>query len=189
MTLTTGPRALLTTLTAAAVFGTVGAVAGYRALGADAAPVPASSTTTDDATPAADVTTPATPSPTVRWAGCHDGAHLEHGVCVTEEVRTVVVPPAATRSSDDAVAHDANDDRGGQRADGVSDDPATHDANDDHGGRDATRHSDDDSDDSADDSDDSAESGDDHGDDHGSDDAGEDAGDDHGGDDDGGDDD
>jgi hypothetical protein len=37
--------------------------------------------------------------------------------------------------SDDPAGHDANDDKGGQRAAGVSDDPAGHDANDDKGGQ------------------------------------------------------
>src|SRR6478735_9305405 len=34
------------------------------------------------------------PAPRFRWAPCAAGAHLEHGVCVTEVVRTVVEPAA-----------------------------------------------------------------------------------------------
>lgn len=71
--------------------GLAGSAAAYRAASVD----------TPDARPrAAAVTAPRPEAPAqvvrpgsrFRWAPCAAGAHLENGVCVTEVVRTVVVP-------------------------------------------------------------------------------------------------
>jgi len=72
--------------------GLVGSVAAYRATAGEVEPEPAS------ATPSAVSTAPArqlvVAGTTFAWAPCEPGARLERGTCVTDVVRTVVVPAA-----------------------------------------------------------------------------------------------
>lgn len=83
----------------------VGIVSAFLAVGlaGSAAAYRAASVDTQDARPKAVVAAAPRPEPQAqvvhpasrfRWAPCAAGAHLENGVCVTEVVRTVVVPSA-----------------------------------------------------------------------------------------------
>lgn len=80
-------------LSAAALAGLAGSTVAYGWGSSDAGtPAPVSSPRSSEGQHA-QVVRPATH---FRWAPCVAPAHLEHGVCVTDVVRTVVVPaPAA----------------------------------------------------------------------------------------------
>ncbi|MBS2938440.1 hypothetical protein KDN32_11865 [Nocardioides sp. J2M5] len=139
--------------------GTAGSVAAYRSqAGVDVVTRPAA-----QETPGAPATTDAQPRQRVRWAPCPAGSVLERGTCVTDVVRTVVLPstpqpapasPAgAVRGSDDGA-----DDHGAgtEGSDDLGDDQG-----DDHADEHADEHADDHGDDHGED-----EHADDHGDDH-----------------------
>ncbi|WP_370249352.1 hypothetical protein [Nocardioides sp.] len=185
--------AALTTLIASLAVGTAGAVVVYRGVAGPAAePTPTpdlAAATSPSATPSP--TAEPTPTPVVKLAPCEAPAKLEKGVCVTEQVRTVVVPPAAPAQAAPAPASDDRVARGGGRGRG-QDDAARGGrgdaAGDDRGGRgsqggrdDQTRgpraHDDDRDDDRGEDRDD--DRGDDRGDDEQEHEDGEDHGEDH----------
>jgi len=115
-------------------------------------------------------TTPTTPTeaaakPGKRFAPCEPPAVREGKACVTDVVRTVVLPAASARvgavagragSGNDGPLHDAFDDHGDDGPlhdafDDHGDDFDDHDAFDDHGGDRDDDHDDDDHDDDRDD--------------------------------------
>jgi hypothetical protein len=88
--------------------------------------------------------------PRVRWAPCRKGSKLEGRVCVTDVVKTVVVPAApvyvtapatsggsrsseATRTASHA-EHEPSDDGGGDRGEGGGDDGGRGGGGEDHEG-------------------------------------------------------
>lgn len=113
-------------MSAAVLTGLAGAGVAYEIASAGD-----STTTTTSVTP----TTPTDAAkPRKHWAPCKPPAVREGKACVTDVVRTVVLPPAGGQvgvafsgRSDDGPLHDAFDDHG----DDFDDD---HDAFDDHGG-------------------------------------------------------
>ncbi|HWJ82968.1 MAG TPA: hypothetical protein VNS55_12090 [Nocardioides sp.] len=121
--------------TVALAAGVAGSVAAYRTQSAqDVAVTTPTSTSTDAAQPVASDP----PRRKVRWAPCPDGSKLEKGVCVTDVVRTVVVPaPAAPAPAPAPVPVAANaGTSAGEGDDGGRDDSPydDHDESDDHDG-------------------------------------------------------
>lgn len=74
--------------------GLAGSVAAYRATSGDVAPAPPAPAA-QSSPPARQVVVPGT---RFGWAPCQPGSHLEHGTCVVEVVRTVVLPAAVPAS-------------------------------------------------------------------------------------------
>lgn len=74
--------------------GLAGSVAAYRATSGDVAPTPPAPAA-QSSPPARQVVVPGT---RFGWAPCQPGSHLEHGTCVVEVVRTVVLPAAVPAS-------------------------------------------------------------------------------------------
>jgi hypothetical protein len=93
--------------------GLAGSVAAYRTA-AGVGPEEPGRTAASTAAPAAQVVQPGT---RFRWAPCPPPSHLEDGVCVTEVVRTVVVPPPAASQPGPAAARLDGDDEGDDRGD------------------------------------------------------------------------
>jgi len=115
------------------VVGLAGSVAAYRTQVGEAEPV---------ARPTAVRSVQKSPSEqpsTVRWAPCPDRARLERGVCVTDVVRTVVVPhsaPAQVPSPGPWAAGAAwsdDESEGGEDSGGEGHDDADDHGYDDHG--------------------------------------------------------
>lgn len=127
--------------------GTAGSVAAYRSqAGVDVVTRPAA-----QETPEAPVTAHGQPRQRMRWAPCPAGSVLERGTCVTDVVRTVVLPstpqpapasPAgAVRGSDDGAddqsggtegGDDQGDDHADEHADDHREDEHADDQGDDH---------------------------------------------------------
>ncbi|WP_296602470.1 hypothetical protein [Nocardioides sp.] len=151
-------------LAAVVSIGLLGGVAAYQLASGPAGPSPSPSAAAVAPVEAAAPRTHS-PRPKVRWAPCKPPA-VRHGkACVTEQVRTVVVPapaPAAPRSTGTRPAAAAQP----VRADG-GEDGADHEKGEDH-----AEHADHEDGDHADDhaDEDSDDHGDDHGEDHGDDD-------------------
>ncbi|MDP2774736.1 MAG: hypothetical protein Q8O61_14380 [Nocardioides sp.] len=77
--------------------GLVGSVAAYRATAGEIEPEPAAAPSSAvSTTPARQLVLPGT---TFAWAPCKPGARLERGTCVTDVVRTVVLPAAVPAAS------------------------------------------------------------------------------------------
>lgn len=74
--------------------GLAGSVAAYRATSGEVEPIPPASAA-QASPPARQVVVPGT---RFGWAPCQPGSHLEHGTCVVEVVRTVVLPAAVPAS-------------------------------------------------------------------------------------------
>jgi hypothetical protein len=149
-------------LTGAVVAGVSGSAVAYQAAGGgDAAPELTSvSVPSSSASPSAEDAQQVVRSRKVahkHFAPCKHAAHLEHGVCVTDVVRTVVVAPspAATSSAPATPApsghtrhhgehhaaepgDDRGDHHGDHHGDEAGDDHGDHDnePGDDHGGDD-----------------------------------------------------
>lgn len=70
--------------------GLAGSVAAYRATSGEVVPTPPAPAA-QSSPPTRQVVVPGT---RFAWAPCKPGSHLEHGTCVVEVVRTVVLPAA-----------------------------------------------------------------------------------------------
>lgn len=139
-------------LSAALVAGVTGATLAYRHTSEPAALVAVDATSSVKPRPAAQVVRPGTH---FRWAACPSGSRLDKGHCVTDVVRTVVIPaPAAPVVAQPAPAaqHVAAPAPAVAADDGQAEPEQTHadDAGDDSTGQDQ-----------------GDDQGDDHGDDHG----------------------
>lgn len=110
---------VVATLTASIALGAAGSVAVYRMVAGPSVTTPAlaqpSAEEAQEPAPAA-----AKVKPKVKWAPCQPPAVLEKGVCVTDVVKTVVLPAAASapvagapaaRSGERARSASGNDDR------------------------------------------------------------------------------
>ena len=125
--------------------GLAGSAAAYRAASVD----------TGDTRPKAAAAAPRAKAPAqvvrpgsrFRWAPCAAGAHLEHGVCVTEVVRTVVVPappaPALPGQPGTVPSAQAVLQAGALPQVSASDDSGDDERGDDHGDRRGDRDHDD----------------------------------------------
>lgn len=109
--------------------GLVGAVTAYRLALGDPDDERHRQTGVPSVAPAAATDTPTPAAPRTRWAPCEPPAELEDGVCVTEVVRTVVVPAPSSAAARPAAPAPASPQP--TRAEGRSEDSGGHD--DDHG--------------------------------------------------------
>ncbi|GAB3778875.1 hypothetical protein GCM10027601_04150 [Nocardioides ungokensis] len=127
--------------------GLAGSAAAYRAASADAPDTRPKAVVAAAPRPKApaQVVRPAT---RFRWAPCAAGAHLEHGVCVTVVVRTVVVPaaPAPAVPGQAAAPSSPGAQQVVQAQAPVADDSGSDDAGRERGDGDGDRHHDDDHD-------------------------------------------
>lgn len=135
--------ALTSTILAA---GVVGSVAAYRTQVEDVGSVEGATTSAQPTRSPAR----ADPRVVVRWAPCPDGSRLEKGVCVSDVVRTVVIPTAPAPSSPPAPAPTStrsdrgDDDAGwGDDADDDTDEDDDGDEDDDDGDNDGDEDDDD----------------------------------------------
>ena len=133
-------------LSAAALAGLAGSTVAYGWGSAGAGtPAPLSSSRSAER-PHAQVVRPGTH---FRWAPCVAPAHLEHGVCVTDVVRTVVVPaPAAPAAATPAAPSATTQGATGPAGPAATQEP-TEEPGDDHAeepGEDHEEHGDDDGD-------------------------------------------
>jgi hypothetical protein len=108
------------------VAGLAGSVAAYRSQTGGLEPEPRPVAQQSDASLEAEPQ-----QPEVRWAPCPDGSRLERGACVTDVLRTVVVPGAHRSARDDDSGWD--DDSG---RDGEDHGDDGYDDGDDHGDED-----------------------------------------------------
>lgn len=118
--------ALSLVIVATGAVGLVGAVTAYRLALGDPDDERHRQTGVPSVAPAAATDTPTPAAPKTRWAPCEPPAELEDGVCVTEVVRTVVVPAPSSAAARPAAPASPQP----TRAEGRSDDSGSHD---DHG--------------------------------------------------------
>jgi hypothetical protein len=132
------------------VAGLAGSVAAYRSQTGGLEPEPRPVAEQSDASLEAEPQ-----QPEVRWAPCPGASRLERGACVTDVVRTVVVP-GADRSREDESGDDelGDDDSGRDDAEHGDDDHGDDDHGDDDHGDDDDHEDDDDHDDDHDEGDD-----------------------------------
>ena len=136
-------------LSAAALAGLAGSTVAYGWGSSSAGTTAAVSSSRSAERPHAQVVRPGTH---FRWAPCVAPAHLEHGVCVTDVVRTVVVPapaaPAAATPAAPAAPPATSQDATGAAGPAATQEPAE-EPGDDHAeepGEDHDEHGDDDGD-------------------------------------------